>query len=326
MANPTVAKWAPLAQQASSKYGIPANVLLGLIQIESGGREGLTSSAGASGLTQFVPGTAKSYGVNTAPGHAASQIDGAAKYLKALGFGSDPTKALASYNAGPGNYRAGLGYASNVLAAAKQYGTIKTPSVSPLSSPKIPKAGAATVPANTAARGQAIRDFLFSKQDPLTFAANLKAAGPATVSVAAPAAPKATTTMPSVKVSGSAKLGDPVVGGTGIGGLHPTAGLAGYPAHDYFAPSGSEAVAPISGTVIRLSGHDPAQGPVEGPHGPLGWSVYIKGSDGRTYFLTHLGSRTVTVGERLKAGQKIGTVADYAKYGTPSHVHMGVNG
>lgn len=123
-----------------------------------------------------------------------------------------------------------------------------------------------------------------------------------------------------------AKAGDPVVGGTSIGGEHETMGLPGYPARDYFAKAGSAAVAPVSGKVIKLSGHDPKNGPTNGPHGPLGWSVYIKGSDGRRYFLTHLGSRTVKVGQSVEAGEEIGTVANYDKYGTPSHVHMGVRG
>ena len=117
----------------------------------------------------------------------------------------------------------------------------------------------------------------------------------------------------------------PVVDLTSIGGEHPTEGLAGYPAHDFFAPSGSPVVAPATGRVIKLSGHDPSEGPVEGPHGPLGWSVYIQAADGHIYYLTHLGSRSVHLGQTLKAGQRIGTVADYAKYGTPSHVHMGVH-
>lgn len=123
-----------------------------------------------------------------------------------------------------------------------------------------------------------------------------------------------------------AKSGDPVVGGTSIGGTHETMGLPGYPARDYFAKAGSLAVAPVTGKVIKLSGHDPKNGPTNGPHGPLGWSVYIKGSDGRTYFLTHLGSRTVKVGQKIEAGAEIGTVANYDKYGTPSHIHMGVQG
>jgi len=121
--------------------------------------------------------------------------------------------------------------------------------------------------------------------------------------------------------------GDPVPSRylSSVGGEHPTMGLAGFPAHDYMAPSGSPAVAPVSGRVIRLSGHDPAQGPTQGPHGPFGWSVYIQGSDGHTYYLTHMGSRSVQVGQRVQAGQRIGTVGDYAKYGTPSHIHMGVH-
>jgi murein DD-endopeptidase MepM/ murein hydrolase activator NlpD len=121
------------------------------------------------------------------------------------------------------------------------------------------------------------------------------------------------------------RAGSPVVDLTSTSSAHPTEGLAGYPAHDYFAPSGSRADSPVSGKVVRLSGHDPAQGPIEGPHGPLGWSVYIQGNDGHTYYLTHMGSRSVQVGQTVKAGQPIGTVADYAHYGTPSHIHMGVH-
>jgi murein DD-endopeptidase MepM/ murein hydrolase activator NlpD len=124
--------------------------------------------------------------------------------------------------------------------------------------------------------------------------------------------------------AGHFRAGSPVADLTREGGEHETMGLAGYPAHDFFAPSGSPAVAPITGKVVRLSGHDPSEGPVDGPHGPLGWSVYIQGNDGHIYYLTHMGSRSVKVGETVKAGQPIGTVADYAKYGTPSHIHMGV--
>jgi len=121
------------------------------------------------------------------------------------------------------------------------------------------------------------------------------------------------------------RAGSPVADLTSTSNAHPTEGLAGYPAHDYFAPSGSRTDSPVSGKVVRLSGHDPAQGPIEGPHGPLGWSVYIQSNDGHTYYLTHMGSRSVQVGQTVKAGQPIGTVADYARYGTPSHIHVGVH-
>jgi murein DD-endopeptidase MepM/ murein hydrolase activator NlpD len=122
------------------------------------------------------------------------------------------------------------------------------------------------------------------------------------------------------------KPGDPIPAGfqTSVGGRHDTEGLPGFPARDYFARAGAPVVAPVSGTVIRLSGHDPRLGAVQGAGGPLGWSVYIRGTDGHTYYLTHLGSRTVKVGQQLRAGARIGTVANYDKYGRPSHVHMGV--
>lgn len=117
----TVLQWAGLYQQASQETGIPASTLAGLVQIESGGRPGLTSSADAQGITQFIPGTAREYSVDVRPGQERSQVFGAARYLRDLGYAENPKKALASYNAGPGNYRAGLGYADNVMAAAQNY-------------------------------------------------------------------------------------------------------------------------------------------------------------------------------------------------------------
>lgn len=111
---------------------------------------------------------------------------------------------------------------------------------------------------------------------------------------------------------------------TSTGPLHPTSGLPDYPAHDYFAPAGSPALSPVNGTVVKLSGHDPSQGPVDGPHGPFGWSVYIRRGR-RTFYLTHLGRRSVRVGERVSRGQRIGTVGNYGRWGGANHVHMGVH-
>ena len=112
---------------------------------------------------------------------------------------------------------------------------------------------------------------------------------------------------------------------TSIGAEHETSGLAGFPAHDYFGSAGAPVIAPVGGTVVRLSGHDPSGGPVSGVHGPFGWSLYLRGNDGRTYFLTHLGSRSVRVGQKVTAGSQIGTIGDYAKFGGSNHVHMGVS-
>jgi murein DD-endopeptidase MepM/ murein hydrolase activator NlpD len=118
-------------------------------------------------------------------------------------------------------------------------------------------------------------------------------------------------------------IGSPVPGARGTG-EHGTSGLPGYSGQDYFARPGSTAVAPVGGKVVRLSGHDPKLGAVQGAGGPLGWSLYIQGDDGRMYYLTHMGSRSVGVGQRVRAGQPIGTVANYDRYGRASHIHMGV--
>jgi murein DD-endopeptidase MepM/ murein hydrolase activator NlpD len=116
----------------------------------------------------------------------------------------------------------------------------------------------------------------------------------------------------------------PVARLTSVGTLHPTAGLPNYPAHDWFAAAGGLVLSPAAGRVTKLSGHPPMQGPVSGPHGPFAWSVYIEG-DGASWYLTHLGSRIVALGDLVRRGQPIGTVADFLRYGTPSHVHMGVH-
>ena len=105
-----------------------------------------------------------------------------------------------------------------------------------------------------------------------------------------------TTTGGPGQIIPGAKPGLPVADFTGIvQGTHPTAGLPGFPAKDYGAPAGSPVISPLDGTVYKLSGHDPADGPF-GAAKVYGWSVYIQGTDGRQYFLTHLGTRTVHLG------------------------------
>lgn len=100
---------------------------------------------------------------------------------------------------------------------------------------------------------------------------------------------------------------------------HQTSGLPGFPAIDVFAPAGTVALSPADGTVTRLSGHDPALGGQ--PGGPYGWSIYLG-----PYYLTHFGTRTVTVGQAVRRGQPLGTVCD-AKVAhmdsALSHIHEG---
>ena len=87
---------------AATKYGIDPALLKGLIRQESNFDAAARSGAGAQGLTQLMPGTAASLGVD--PSDPAQAIEGGAKYLRQQldRFGNDPSKALAAYNAGPG--------------------------------------------------------------------------------------------------------------------------------------------------------------------------------------------------------------------------------
>jgi soluble lytic murein transglycosylase-like protein len=100
-----------LIGQSAARYGIDPAILHGLIQQESGFDPNATSSAGAMGLTQLMPGTASSLGVSN-PMNPAEAVEGGARYLSRLmgEFGGNTSEALAAYNAGPG--------------AVKQYGGI----------------------------------------------------------------------------------------------------------------------------------------------------------------------------------------------------------
>ncbi len=85
------------------EHGLPQGVLTNLVRQESQGNCDAGSSAGAQGLCQFMPATAKAMGVD--PSDPVSSINGAAKYLANLTdmFGGDTDKAIAAYNWGPGN-------------------------------------------------------------------------------------------------------------------------------------------------------------------------------------------------------------------------------
>jgi murein DD-endopeptidase MepM/ murein hydrolase activator NlpD len=123
----------------------------------------------------------------------------------------------------------------------------------------------------------------------------------------------------------------PVPAGHGnriVQNIHATSGLAGYPAVDFGGDAEAPVVAVESGKITKLSGHDPATGPSSallGVHGPFGWSVYITGDSGAVYYYTHLGSRLVSIGETVAAGETIASIGDYAKWGGVNHVHLGVN-
>ncbi|WP_254791118.1 transglycosylase SLT domain-containing protein [Blastococcus tunisiensis] len=93
--------YADLFTRAGARHGVDASLLAAVAAQESGFNPSAVSSAGAQGLMQFMPATAKGLGVNALD--PTSAVDGAARYLSSLTkqFGSTPL-ALAAYNAGPG--------------------------------------------------------------------------------------------------------------------------------------------------------------------------------------------------------------------------------
>ena len=94
--------YADLFQQAASAHGLDPALLAAVARQESGFDPQAVSPAGAQGLMQLMPGTAKGLGV-TDPFDPAQAIGGAAQLLDDLmgRFGSTEL-ALAAYNAGPG--------------------------------------------------------------------------------------------------------------------------------------------------------------------------------------------------------------------------------
>lgn len=101
--NPGSSKYDQYINSASAKYGVPVNLIKGVIKAESSGDPNARSSAGAVGLMQLMPKTASGLGV-TNPYDPGQNIDGGTKYLAGLlkEFNGSVPLALAGYNAGDG--------------------------------------------------------------------------------------------------------------------------------------------------------------------------------------------------------------------------------
>ncbi|RJQ47217.1 MAG: hypothetical protein C4534_01560 [Gaiellales bacterium] len=102
---PITSPYVTAARSAAMKHGVPEDLFLALVTQESGWKPDVTSKAGAYGLGQLMPGTAKELGVD--PTDPIQNLDGAARYLRKQfdRFGTWEL-ALAAYNAGPGRVEA----------------------------------------------------------------------------------------------------------------------------------------------------------------------------------------------------------------------------
>ena len=122
-------QWRPHVARLAAKYDLSPQLLEALVWQESRWRTNAVSPAGARGLAQLMPGTARDLGVN--PDDPLANLEGGARYLRQQlnTFGGDLEKALAAYNAGPHrviraggvpNIRETKGYVAAIMARLAQ--------------------------------------------------------------------------------------------------------------------------------------------------------------------------------------------------------------
>ena len=107
--------------KVSAALGLDPNLVKAVIKTESNFNHKAVSKAGAKGLMQLMPGTAKDLGVDD-PFNPIENIWGGARYLKKMldSNGGNLNRALAAYNWGPGNI-AKYGLGDNMPTETKRY-------------------------------------------------------------------------------------------------------------------------------------------------------------------------------------------------------------
>lgn len=170
------------AERAARKFGVNPRIFKAMIRAESNFNPNAGSPAGARGIAQFMPATAKGYGVDLNDGRVTDDLEGAARYLKAnLGrTGGNYSKALSIYNSGqpdkylPGGYPETINYVKKIMEGRKSETlTEGGPSSARPSSSSPSKRTEVVSPGvdNSEARVQALQQFLANKNsDPIQLA------------------------------------------------------------------------------------------------------------------------------------------------------------
>jgi soluble lytic murein transglycosylase-like protein len=107
-------QYVAIARQDAIDAGIPPDYFVRQIYLESGFNPNAQSGAGAVGIAQFMPGTARGLGIN--PWDPIAALKAAAQMManSTHRYGGDYAKALAAYNAGSGT----VNYAVNACGSA----------------------------------------------------------------------------------------------------------------------------------------------------------------------------------------------------------------
>lgn len=333
------------ARSAAQREGLDPNIFERQISVESRFNAGARSPAGALGIAQFMPDTAKGLGID--PMNPKQALDAAAKYMaqNVKKYGNYEN-ALRAYNAGPANIAKSHGFAeTNAYVAKILHGshaaTLTSPtragvsvsskttsgtsgSVTPaheVADPtaaalaalaQLPKVGAALPKVGSSGLLGRLESNIASGQYTKTVPTKVTLGKDPTVSTTVTRAPAGAVARKNgrlLPVEGGGK-----VIGVPYQGTHTLGNWQSDNAVDIAAPVGTPLVALQDGVVVKVTHHPQNGGRFAGDQ------ITVRGANGNSYFYGHGSKTDVKPGQRIRRGQIIGRSG--AANGV-AHLHFG---